>query len=73
MDLNTVRWLVVHFSTLVVQMFTSTACKLLFISGEKCSGETNSSDCIEKQCFIAENLFYQIVSLRSLYLLQGNK
>ena len=29
----------------------------------------HGSDYVEKQCFIAENLLYQIVSLCSLYLL----
>ena len=30
----------------------------------------DDGDCVEKQCFVAENLLYQIVLLCSLYLLQ---
>ena len=29
----------------------------------------NGSDCVEKECFIAENLLYQVVLLCTLYLL----
>jgi len=34
------------------------------------SSLANGGDCVEKQCFVAENLLYQIVLLCSLYLLQ---
>ena len=34
---------------------------------QKC--RANSGDCVEKQCFVVENLLYQIVSLCSLHLL----
>ena len=30
---------------------------------------TNGGDCVEKECFVAKNLLYQIVLLCSLYLL----
>ena len=46
-----------------VQMFTSAACRLLFITGENAELMVMT----EKQCFVAENLLYQTVVLYSLY------
>ena len=48
-------------SSLLVQIFTSTACRLLFITGENANG----GDYVEIQCFVAENLLHQIVLLCS--------
>jgi len=31
--------------------------------------KTNGGDCVEKQCFVAENVLYSIALLQSLYLL----
>ena len=50
----------------LVQIFTSAACRL-FHCWQKCIA--NGGDCVEKECFVAENLFYQTVLLCSLYLL----
>jgi len=44
-----------------VQIFESVACRLMFISGKKCTD--NGGGCVEKECFVAENLLYQIVLL----------
>jgi len=53
---------------MAMQNFTSAACMLLFITGK--NAELMVGDRVEKQCFVAENLLYQIVSLCFLYLLQ---
>ena len=37
----------------IVNIFMSTACRLLFIAGE-----TNGGDSVKKECFVAENLLY---------------
>jgi len=60
MAVITVRWYVVDFSCgdrdyglpLVVQFFTTVACRLLFITGE------NGGNYVEKQCFAPENFLY---------------
>ena len=65
MDVSTVRWWVVHFSSgnsgspLLAQICMSPARRLLFIAGEKCIA--NGGDYVEKKCFVAENLLYQMV------------
>ena len=73
MDVNTVRWWVVHFSSgdrqcgspPVVQIFTNAeACRLLFSTGEN---EWIVVVTVLKN-IVAENLLYQILLL-SLYLL----
>jgi len=65
MNVSTVRWWVVRFSSgdsnsgslLLVQIFMSTVCRLLFIAGKKCI--MNGSDYVAKECFVAKNLMYQ--------------
>ena len=74
MDESTVRQWVVHFCSgdsnsgllLLVQIVTNTAW-LWFVDGENIELMVVTS---EKECFVAENLFCQIVLLCSLYLLQ---
>jgi len=71
---NAVRWWVVHFSSgdsgsrssLLVQIFTSMARRFLFIAGENVAPGVGY---VEKQCFVVENLLYQILLLFSLCLL----
>jgi len=71
-DVSTLRpWVVCSISgnsesPLLVHILTSVTCKFLFIAGEKCIA--NGDDYVEKQCFVAGNLLYQIVLLCSLYL-----
>jgi len=48
-------------SSPLVQIFMTATCKLLFIARRKCIAD--SADYAEKQCFVAGNLLYQIVSL----------
>lgn len=65
MGASTVRWWVVPFSSdnsgsrPQVQTFTSAACRLSFIAGEN----AHSGACVEKQCFVPENLLFQIMYL----------
>ena len=44
-----------------VQIFESVACRLMFISGKKCTD--NGGGCVEKECFVAENLLHQVALL----------
>jgi len=59
---------VVHFSSgdsgsgPWVQTFMSVTCRLFVIAGENIQLMVGT---VEKQCFVAENLLYQIVSLCS--------
>jgi len=53
-------------SPLLVQVFMSMACRLLFIAGENVQLTVVT---VEKQCFVAENFLYQIMLLCFLYLL----
>ena len=72
MDVSTVRWWVVHFSSggsgsySLMWIVTSTACRFLFIGGDSAQLMVVTA---EEQCFVAENLLYQLVLLCSLYLL----
>jgi len=78
-DVSTVRWWVVQFSydaiiAPVKQLVNPTGsdfCKsgiqALVHYWQKCIA--NSVDYVEKQCFVAESLLYQMVLLCSLYLL----
>ena len=68
------RW-VAHFRggnsgsgpPLLVQIFFVHRVQAFAHCWQKCVA--NGGDYVEKQCFVAENLFYQIVPLCSLYLL----
>ena len=53
-------------SLLLVQNFMSAACMLMFIAGENTD---NSSNYVEKESFVGENLLYQTMLLCSLYIL----
>jgi len=67
---------VVHFSSddsnirspLLVYIFKSMACRLLFMASE--NALASGGDYVEKYCFVTENIFYQIAYLCSLFLLQ---
>jgi len=47
-------------------IFTSAACRLLFITGE--NAQVVVVNTLKKWCFVVENMLYQIVLLCSLYL-----
>jgi len=57
-----------QLSPLLVQILMSAAYRLLFIAGKKRTA--NGGDYVEKQCFAAENVLYQIVLLCPMYVLQ---
>ena len=73
-DVSTVRTWMVHLSNDAitaaveqwspsqVQIFISMACRFLFNAGKK----ANSGDYIEKHCFVAKNLLYQIITVLSV-------
>jgi len=42
-------------------IFTSVACRLLFVAGKKSIAKCNGNDYAEKQCFVAEYFLCQIV------------
>jgi len=70
-DVSTVKQWVVHFSSgdsdsmspLLVQIFTSLAHRLLFITGDNAQLMVVT---VLKRCFVAENLLYLVVLLCSL-------
>jgi len=61
------QWWFQQWSPPVIQVFTSTACRLLFIAVKNVY--LMVGDYVEKDCFVAENLPYQTVLSCSLYLL----
>ena len=61
-DMSRVRWCVVHFSSgnsgspLLLQIFMSTACRLLYIASE--NAELMVVTVLKKECFVAENVLH---------------